>query len=222
MSEPICVADVQAHFGSAAGATDMTGSTPPSQRPATRREAILIAAIETFAARGYDGASVREIAERVGIAKGNLTYHFAVKEELLFAIMDKLHEDFLQLAQGWPALESDDLDDVLRTAFRQHALLVATRIDEGRIFYEAFRHLNTSQRAILMKKRNGYERAARILISRCRPDLGAPNGLAIKLRSRTVLGLLSWQYHWYNPAGPVEPQALAELVANMAIGALQA
>ena len=193
-----------------------------SSRPATRRNAILDAATEIFAARGYDGASVREISERVGITKGNLTYHFAVKEDLLFEILNEVHDDFLLLAQGWSSLEGKKPDDLVRTAFREHALLVATHIDATRLMFEATRHFSPDQHAILLQKRDGYERAVRILIARCRPELGSPSNRGVKLRTRAVLGMLSWHYHWYDPAGPVKPPALADLIADMAICALRA
>lgn len=200
----------------------MSSRTPSSTRSSNRRNAILDAATEIFATRGYDGASVREISERVGITKGNLTYHFAVKEDLLFVILNDVHDDFLSMAQGWPNLEGEDSDDILRTAFRQHALRVATHLDATRLMYEAFRHLSADQRAVLLQKRSGYERAARTLIARCRPELGSPNSRDMKLRTRTVLGMLSWHYHWYDPAGPVKPPALSDLLAEMAVCALRA
>lgn len=194
----------------------------PVSRSGSRRTAILEAATEIFAERGYDGASVREISERVGITKGNLTYHFAVKEELLFAIMDSQHDEFLALTEGWPSLERDDPDEILRIAFCQHALLVATHINETRIFYEAIGHLNAEQRTFLLQKRSRYEGAVRTLIARCRPELGSPNSRGMKLRSRTVLGMLSWHYVWYDPTGPVKPPALVALIAEMAVGAVRA
>ncbi|ACU75406.1 transcriptional regulator, TetR family [Catenulispora acidiphila DSM 44928] len=48
----------------------------------TRRR-ILDSATEVFAEHGYSGASMRDIAERLGITKAGLYYHFASKEELL-------------------------------------------------------------------------------------------------------------------------------------------
>lgn len=53
---------------------------------ATRRE-ILDAAMVHFAERGYDRASVREIARRAGITQAGLIHHFATKEELYLAVL---------------------------------------------------------------------------------------------------------------------------------------
>ena len=50
---------------------------------AARRAQIVAAAIETIAAVGYSQASLARIAERAGISKGVIGYHFAGKDDLL-------------------------------------------------------------------------------------------------------------------------------------------
>ena len=50
---------------------------------AARRAQIIAAAIETIAELGYGQASLARIAERIGISKGVIGYHFAGKDELL-------------------------------------------------------------------------------------------------------------------------------------------
>jgi AcrR family transcriptional regulator len=52
-----------------------------------RREAILRAASEIFAAHGYRGASLALIAERVGISAPGLLHHFPTKEHLLIDLL---------------------------------------------------------------------------------------------------------------------------------------
>lgn len=57
----------------------------------TRREEILAAATRLFAARGFDGASTREIARDAGAKQSLLFYHFGNKADLyLAAVLDQL------------------------------------------------------------------------------------------------------------------------------------
>lgn len=58
-----------------------------SDRPATA-EALLAAACDLFAARGYDGASIRAITERARANLGAVTYHFGSKETLYHAVIE--------------------------------------------------------------------------------------------------------------------------------------
>ena len=48
---------------------------------------IVAAAAKVFRTKGYHAATVRDIAEEVGILKGSLYHHFASKEELLYLVV---------------------------------------------------------------------------------------------------------------------------------------
>jgi AcrR family transcriptional regulator len=52
-------------------------------------ETILNAAERIFATRGYEGASMRQIAEQAGVAQALLHYHFKTKEKLYAAIFSR-------------------------------------------------------------------------------------------------------------------------------------
>ena len=52
------------------------------------RQRLIAAATEAFAASGYAGATLDDIAARAGVTKGGLYFHFAGKEELFFAVLD--------------------------------------------------------------------------------------------------------------------------------------
>ncbi|MGH7611132.1 MAG: TetR/AcrR family transcriptional regulator [Candidatus Dormibacteria bacterium] len=65
-------------------------ATEPSP-PGSTREVILEAAIDLFTEQGFDKTSLREVAARVGVTKAALYYHFRSKEEILEAVMARLH-----------------------------------------------------------------------------------------------------------------------------------
>ena len=71
--------------------------TVGSSAPQTRRR-ILEAAAEVFAERGYSGASMRDIAERLGITKAALYYHFASKEDLLDGLVEPVMRSLTDFA----------------------------------------------------------------------------------------------------------------------------
>jgi len=52
------------------------------------RAAILSAALELFAKRGYSATTTDEIAKKAGISKGLIYSHFRAKEDVLFAMFD--------------------------------------------------------------------------------------------------------------------------------------
>jgi AcrR family transcriptional regulator len=53
------------------------------------RKALLEAALEVFAERGYGDSSVDEIAQRAGYSKGALYWHFSSKDDLFYALLEE-------------------------------------------------------------------------------------------------------------------------------------
>jgi len=102
------------------------------QAGASTRERILDVALDLFTDQGFDGTSMREIAERLQLSKPAIYYHFASKEEILMALHMRLHE-FGKAAlarltgqtvtlQIWGSLLNELLDQVMaqRKIFLMH------------------------------------------------------------------------------------------------------
>lgn len=53
------------------------------------RDEILDAAKALFIVKGYHGVSIQDIADAIGISKGNLTYHFNKKETIMEALLSR-------------------------------------------------------------------------------------------------------------------------------------
>jgi AcrR family transcriptional regulator len=65
------------------------GEFDRSPRKARNRAALLEAAARVYARRGFDGATVDEVAEDAGFTKGAVYSHFGSKENLLLALLDE-------------------------------------------------------------------------------------------------------------------------------------
>src|SRR5882724_11542924 len=83
------------------------------QRSLTTRASILNAAIAEFAERGFEGASIRAIADRLGLQHPLITYHYRSKDILWRAAAEHA---FSQIRAGWDssAPESSDLPPLAR------------------------------------------------------------------------------------------------------------
>jgi AcrR family transcriptional regulator len=67
---------------------------------ADRRHAILDAALEVFSRRGYNGASIDEIAQAAGISKALIYEHFPSKKDLHVSLLERHVQDiFVRLAE---------------------------------------------------------------------------------------------------------------------------
>ena len=80
------------------------------------REVIIDAAKDLFVEQGYHGTSMRQVAERAGIALGGIYNHFAGKEEIFEAVFEAYHPYHLVL----PALneaKGESMEELVRDAF---------------------------------------------------------------------------------------------------------
>ncbi|MGZ0147236.1 TetR/AcrR family transcriptional regulator [Kribbella sp. WER1] len=66
----------------------------PRQRTGDTRARIQQAALELFAVQGVQQTSLRDIADRLGVTKPALYYHFASREELLNSLVEPMIADF--------------------------------------------------------------------------------------------------------------------------------
>ncbi|HTK07643.1 MAG TPA: TetR/AcrR family transcriptional regulator [Ktedonobacteraceae bacterium] len=107
-----------------------------------REELILQTAEEVLFEKGYYNTSMDEIAARVGIAKGTLYHHFVRKEDLVYALFERLLQESIR------SLEQIDEQEGTPSE-RLHAILDATyqRIYSARfqLFFSLFHGLDLYQ-----------------------------------------------------------------------------
>lgn len=71
-------------------------SHSPTARGTATREAILKAALELFAERGFHGTAVPQVAKHAGIAAGTIYRHFAGKEQLVNEVYRRCKTSMMQ------------------------------------------------------------------------------------------------------------------------------
>jgi TetR/AcrR family transcriptional regulator, fatty acid metabolism regulator protein len=84
-----------------------------------KRDALLRAAIETFAARGFFNAQVADVARTAGVAAGTVYLYFRGKDDLLISIFEKTIKEAIAAGRESIARHTDPLAQ-LRTIARLH------------------------------------------------------------------------------------------------------
>ena len=104
----------------------MPGAATRRSRPAAtpsdkvdKRDALLRAAIQTFAARGFFNAQVADVARTAGVAAGTVYLYFRGKDDLLISIFEKTMRDAIAAGRHSIAGVADPLAR-LRTIARLH------------------------------------------------------------------------------------------------------
>ncbi|TMK67506.1 MAG: TetR/AcrR family transcriptional regulator, partial [Actinobacteria bacterium] len=94
----------------------------PERRRQLTRDALIDAAAEVFAKRGFHGASLDEIAETAGFTRGAIYKNFGGKEDLFFAVNEKINQRALE---GFAELlGSTGVGDVAAIAAKWKELIV--------------------------------------------------------------------------------------------------
>src|SRR6476619_5526104 len=70
------------------------------EAPGSTKARILDAAEMVFAARGFEGASTREIAARAGVNISSLHYHWESKETLYFTVFRNIYDQIVDLLRN--------------------------------------------------------------------------------------------------------------------------
>ncbi|HEY8078901.1 MAG TPA: TetR/AcrR family transcriptional regulator [Labilithrix sp.] len=132
----------------------VVSSVPPAnaarRRRRLRKEEIVAEATRLFAERGYEGASMGDLAERVGLRKASLFHHFPSKDVLYATVLEQLMGEvksaILTAATSEGSFEQrlDALTDALTTTLsaQPHAarLLIREAMDVGPVMRERLAH----------------------------------------------------------------------------------
>jgi len=84
----------------------------PERRLERTRAALVASARHLFATRGFDGASLDEIADAAGYTRGAIYRHFANKEDLFFAVSEAINTEVLDaFAEELDSESGPSIDD---------------------------------------------------------------------------------------------------------------
>jgi TetR/AcrR family transcriptional regulator, cholesterol catabolism regulator len=173
------------------------------------REICRVAA-RIFYEKGYDGASMQDIAEAVHLTKAGLYHHVESKDRLLYEIMnygmDILDETVLK------KLESiTDPREKLRQTIIGHIDLVVRERD---LEITVILHENRSLKGLLRRKINARKRDyihfLEHLISEVQRQTGGPPLISPRLAAFALLGIVNWLYQWYDVGGPIKEEELTQ------------
>jgi AcrR family transcriptional regulator len=187
----------------------------------SRRRAIEDVASALFRERGYAGTSVRDIARMLDIQGASLYSHVTSKEDVLWAIVDRAGTEFEEAAQLAVANLSAAAGAAERIAatIRAHVGVIARDPQLASVFVHEWRHLTGDRRQAILDRRDAYERRVRGFIAD-----GMATGELLPtdpaVAATFILTALNGLATWYDPAGRLPPDRLADHYAGFALRVL--
>ena len=182
---------------------------------------VLQAALELFASQGYATTSVQQIVEAAGVTKGAMYHYFQSKDDLLFAIyermltLQKAHLDEI-VAAGGP------VSDVLRAVCVDVVETSIGFLPEGTVFFRSLHMLTEPRRKEVTRRRREYHDEFAGLIAR-----GQDEGVFRADIPRSVLVAhffsdVHYLSHWYSPQGPETKTQVAEQLTGLFLRSIAA
>jgi AcrR family transcriptional regulator len=170
------------------------------------REICRIAAT-VFYEKGYDGASMQDIAEAVHLTKAGLYHHVGSKDRLLFEIMN-YGMDILDETVVNEVKQIADPSARLRAMITGHIdLVVRARDFEITVILHENRSLKGSLRSRINARKRGYIDLLDRTIAEIQCDKGNPR-LPSRVAAFALLGMINWLYQWYHAEGSLKQQDL--------------
>jgi len=203
----------------------MSNKAKPASEPLTFREiryrekerGILKKAAKLFAKKGYEKATIEEIAAGLKLNKASLYHYVKSKEELLFRIQMEALEQANEVLEQ--VLDTDlDPEEKFRQAFKRHVVLVTKENIIGSLRQQEF-ILPAKWQEEVIKARNRFEKNFMNLI-----EEGVKTGRFEKkhweMAVLSILGTLVWIPRWYSPKGELSPEQIADALADFFIRGL--
>jgi AcrR family transcriptional regulator len=188
-------------------------------KPPRRRQELIDIAARVFEVRGYEAASIQDIADALGILKGSVYYYIDTKQELLFAVLQEMHGSATGNIEVFPRLSSDPMV-LIRMFVESQFLFLADNVVQVTVFFQDFGSLDADRREQIVAQRDNYDRFLRELI-----QLGQAQGSICahvdpKIATFAILGMINWSYQWYRVGGSMDPATVAGQFADFALASL--
>ncbi len=172
-----------------------------------RLERLLATAARVFAAKGYHSTTMRDLARATGMSLAGMYHYVEGKDELLFSIQQRCFARVLEGASRAVEGGSDGVDRLERF-IRHHVSFFAEHMDEMKVLSHEAESLTPARRAEITHLKRSYVSLLLRLLDALRADGGVrPDP---RVAAYALFGMMNWIYNWYDRAGPITPDALAE------------
>ncbi len=183
-----------------------------------RRTEILRSLGEVLREKHASELRMQDIADRLGLTKGNLYYYFKSKQDLLFHCHMRSMEGSLQALAKVQAMAGPP-------SKRLHALLtmhIHNVLDEsyGAVLLTDLESLAPKQRREYIALRDTFEHGVRDII-RDGVAAGEFADRNVTTVGFAILGGINWMSKWYNPAGKESSAAIARTFADFYVAGLR-
>jgi AcrR family transcriptional regulator len=185
-----------------------------------RLDEVIEAAARVFFEKGFEAATIQDIADDVGLLKGSLYYYIPNKQDALYQIIRSYHQE--TRAYFEPILASDDPVEVkLRRFIETETAHTAHHLIKSSLFFTEWRSLPPERRDEIVAERDRHDH----FVQQCIAD-GQKQGLFrkeidVRVASFGILGMVNSVYRWFDEAGTSTAEQIGAQFADLVINGLK-
>lgn len=188
-------------------------------RPGHSLDSLLDVAVAVFNERGYEAATMEELAGRLGVTKSAIYHHVPSKEELLRLALDRALDALFAVlgedgARGGPAI--DRLEHVVRGSVR----VLAAELPFVTLLLRV--RGNTEVERAALQRRREFDGVVNGLVRAAEGEGDLRPGLDPAVTSRLLFGTVNSLTEWYRADGGLSAAELADAVVGTAFDGLRA
>jgi AcrR family transcriptional regulator len=189
------------------------------------QDQVLRAALDLFSTRGYATTSVQEIVAAAGVTKGAMYHYFASKDDLLFAIYDRLlslQKARLEEIVATGTERGDGVEDVLRAVCED---VISTSIEflpEGTVFTRSQHMLTPERQKEVKRRRREYHEEFEALLRRGIQDGLFRDDVPTAMLIAHFFSDVHYLSQWYSPTGPAPASRVAEQLTELFLRGIRA
>ncbi|GAA5140447.1 TetR/AcrR family transcriptional regulator [Nocardioides marinquilinus] len=176
-------------------------------------------AIDLFNQRGYDATSIADLAQSLGVTKSAIFHHVASKEELLAAALDEALTGLTAAIESAAARhDGASAAQRLRGTVEESVRILAAHLPAVTLLLRVRGNSPVEQDAL--RRRRVVDESLARLVREAASEGDLRADVDPDVISRLLFGTVNSLVEWYDPAGPVDPDALAHTVTALAFEGL--
>ena len=184
-------------------------------RPYDQRfDTLLAHAARVFADQGYDRTTMRDLAAASGMSLAGMYYYVHGKEDLLFHVQERCFTQVLEGSEAALAIATDP-HERLSAFIKHHVAFFAAHMPEMKVLSHEAAALSGERLKRITRIKRRYVDRLETLLKDVASDWPGPERSAA---AYALFGMMNWIYNWYDPAGPLDAERLADLLTRIFLG----
>jgi AcrR family transcriptional regulator len=186
----------------------------------SRKEQVIRSAAGLFREKGYAAASMRDLAQKLGIEAASLYSHIKSKEEILQSLCFDMATEFRKSLDEVEK-QKGSASEKLKNGIIGHIQVMAKDLTASAVFMNEHRHLSQPYLRDFLLLRINYINRFKAII-----EEGVKKGefkinIDKKLAVMTLFSSLNWMPMWYDPNSNIDSLSLGQQLADMLVNGLR-